>query len=78
MKIVKLCISSIIDIDGNGAKTATLKSYAKYCLKYYATSLAAKGVILVARCFILIAKNTHAIVITAPNPNRMLNVIGLG
>ena len=59
MKIVKLWISSIIDIDGNGTKTATLKGYAKYCLKYYATSLAAKGVILVARCFILIAKNLH-------------------
>jgi len=33
-----------------------------------------KGVIFVARRFILIDKNTHPIAITTPNPSRMLNV----
>ncbi|MGB6592788.1 MAG: hypothetical protein WA323_02115 [Candidatus Nitrosopolaris sp.] len=41
-------------------------------------SLAVNGVILVARCFILIARNTDAIAITTPTANIMLNAAGLG
>ena len=41
-------------------------------------SAAVKGFILVAKCFILIARKTQAIAIATPTPNRMLNVTGLG
>ena len=41
-------------------------------------SLTVNGVILVARCFTLIPRNTHAIAITSPIPKIMLNATGLG
>jgi hypothetical protein len=46
--------------------------------RLHVMSLVVNGVILVARCFNLIAKNTDAIAITSPIPNTMLNATGLG
>jgi hypothetical protein len=39
---------------------------------------AVKGFLMIARCFILKPRTTHAIVIASPSPKRMLYVTGSG